>query len=108
LQSTQSGWLIDKKGIGDCFVNNFKEIFTSTNPSPHEELLALFECFVFEEDNILLCATPIESEIFASLISLGQSKAPGPDGFTVLFYATPMIVLQAIGNFFQHNQFLRE
>lgn len=41
LQSPNSGWLSDRKDIGDCFVNNFKDIFTSTNPTPHEDLLAL-------------------------------------------------------------------
>jgi hypothetical protein len=64
----------------------FKELYTSTSPSPHEDLLALFDSAVSVEDNVMLCATPTEYEIYASFISLGQYKAPGPDGFTALFY----------------------
>jgi hypothetical protein len=84
LQSPNSGWLSNRQAIGDCFVNNFKELYTSTSPSPHEGLLALFDSAVSVEDNVMLCATPTEYEIYSSLISLGQYKAPGQDGFTAL------------------------
>jgi hypothetical protein len=54
----------------------------------------------------MLCAIPTETEIHAALASLGASKAPGPDGFTALFYmkywdSIKLIILQAVWNFFQ-------
>jgi hypothetical protein len=113
LQSPQSGWLLDREDIGSSFFNNFKELFTTTDPTPHAEYLDLFNCSVSEDDNIMLCAPPTEYEIYDSLTSLGWSKALGPDGFTALFYVKywdyiKCTVLQAIGNFFQHNQLLKE
>jgi len=113
LQSPNSGWLLDRQDIGDCFVNNFKDLYASTCPSPHKDLLALFDSAISVEDNVMLCATPTEPEIFASLNSLGLSKAPGPDGFIALFYVKywvhiRVIVLQAVGHFFEHSQLLRE
>jgi hypothetical protein len=61
----------------------------------------------------MLCSIPSKSEIHDSLASLGLSKAPGPDGFTALFYmkywdCVKDIVLQAIWNFFKHDQLLKE
>jgi hypothetical protein len=81
--------------------------------SPPSELLDLFSCSVSDNDNTLLCAIPTEAEIYATLSSLGRFKAPGPDGFTALFYMKywdiiKHIVLQAIWNFFKHNHLLRE
>jgi len=61
----------------------------------------------------LLCAIPSESEIYAALASLGTSKAPGPNGFTSLFYmkywkCIKLTVLKAVWNFFRNNHFLKE
>jgi len=66
--------------------------------------LALFDSAISVEDNVMLCATPTEFEIFDSLNSLGLSKAPGPDGFTALFYVKYWVhirvtVLQVVGHF---------
>jgi hypothetical protein len=86
LYSPTTGWITDKIAISRCFVTNFKELFTSTNISPSSELLDLFHCSITNNDKILLCAIPTESEIHAALASLGRLKAHGLDGFTALFY----------------------
>jgi hypothetical protein len=75
--------------------------------------LSLFDPIISDEDNFLLGALPTESEIYASLKSLGRTKALGLDGFTALFYVKYWdyikgTVLLAIGNFFQNNHLLRE
>jgi hypothetical protein len=72
--------------IGNCFVTNFKHLFTSTNPVFPSELLDLFNPVILDLDNTLLCSIPDKAEIYDSLLNLGREKAPGPDGFTALFY----------------------
>jgi hypothetical protein len=86
LHSPQLGFLTNRRDIGDCFVNNFKNLFTSSNPMLPAEFLDLFDCSISDGDNQLLCAMPTDSEIYESLLSLGRKKAPGPDGCTALFY----------------------
>jgi hypothetical protein len=76
-------------------------------------MLSLFPPTISEEDNIFLCSLPPEEEIVQSLASLGSSKAPGPDGFTALFYKkywsiVKLDVLNSIRNFFQNKQLLFE
>jgi hypothetical protein len=61
----------------------------------------------------MLCSIPSEYEIHDFLASLDVYKAPGPDGFTTLFYmkywdCIKDTILQAIWNFLKHNQLLKE
>jgi len=112
LHSPQLGLLTNRRAIGDCFINNFKNLFTSNNPVLPTKFLNLFYCSISDRDN-LLCAMPTDSEIYESLLSLGRTKVPGPDGFTALFYVKYWnhikgTVLNAVGDFFMHNILLRE
>lgn len=56
LQSPNSGWLTKRIDIGACFINNFKNLFTTSNPALPIEFMDLFDCSVSENDNTLLCA----------------------------------------------------
>jgi hypothetical protein len=111
LQTPNGGWLSYRTDIGNCFVTNFKHLFTSTNPMFRPELLDLFNPVISDLDNTILCSIPKEPKIFEALLSLGREKASGPDGFTALFYVKywnciKSNVLLAIGNFFTSNQLL--
>jgi hypothetical protein len=96
------------RDIGACFINNFKNLFTTNDPVLPAEFMGLFDCSVSEDDNQCLYALPTDSEIYDSLLSLGRTKAPGPDGFTALFYVKywehiKSTILSAVGDFFRHN-----
>jgi hypothetical protein len=59
LQTHDGGWISERADIGNSFVTNFKNLFTSTNPVLSKELLELFSPVILELDNNLLCAIPV-------------------------------------------------
>jgi hypothetical protein len=76
-------------------------------------MLDLFAPVISADDLLHLCSIPLESEVFQALSSLGSSKAPGPDGFTALFYKKywPHVskdILACVSHFFQNHQLLHE
>jgi hypothetical protein len=79
-------WVSSRTEIGDHFSAHFTNIFTSTNPHIEPEMQNLFPLIIIEEENDLLSSIPAEEEILDALASLGSTKAPGPDGFTALFF----------------------
>jgi hypothetical protein len=64
-------------------------------------------------ENLSICSLPSEQEIFDSVCSIGATKAPGPDGFTGLFYQKywsliKPVVLSCVWNFFNKHHLLKE
>jgi hypothetical protein len=91
--------------IGEKFISHFSNLFTSSNPLIEQEMLDLFSPIITNEENTTLNTPPTEKEIFEALSSLGSNKAPGPDGFTTLFFKkywnlVKKDVLVYIGHFF--------
>ena len=79
-------WVSSRAEIGGNFMSHFTNLFTSSNPLIENEMIDLFSLIITEDENVSLCSTPAEEEILEALASLGSTKAPGPDGFTTLFY----------------------
>jgi hypothetical protein len=113
LKTESGSWLSDRVSIGDSFVSHFTSLFSSTYPPISDEMLDLFAPVISADDLLHLCSIPLESEVFQALSSLGSSKAPGPDGFTALFYKKywPHVskdILACVSHFFQNHQLLHE
>jgi hypothetical protein len=113
LKTSEGAWVSARTEIGGTFVSHFSNLFSSSAPPNDPEMLNLFEPVITAEDNQFLCAIPTDQEVFLALSSLGSSKAPGPDGFTALFYkkywsVVKEEVLGCIKNFFQNHFLLKE
>jgi hypothetical protein len=113
LKTNEGGWISDRADIGSNFVLHFTNLFSSTSPIADEELQNLFPPVIFAEENLILCSIPTEDEVVKALSSLGSSKAPGPDGFTSLFYKKYWFVvrgavLNCVWDFFMHKNLSRE
>jgi hypothetical protein len=105
-------WVSSRADIGGSFTSHFTNLFTSSNSPIEAEMLDLFNPIITKEDNNFMCSIPSEEEIFEALNSLGSTKAPGPDGFTALFYKKYWSIIKAdvllcIWNFFSNNSLQR-
>jgi ribonuclease HI len=106
-------WSNERQEIGNCFTSHFRNVFTSSGPLLDEDLLSLFDNCISSEENTSICEIPTEQEIFSALTEIGSTKAPGPDGFTALFYKkywhiVKDAVLSSIWNFFRSNHLIKE
>jgi hypothetical protein len=72
LQSPNFGWLTESRDIGACFINNFKNLFTTSNHALPTEFMDLFDCSVSENDNTLLCAQLTDFEIYKTTFVPGR------------------------------------
>ncbi|GAB2284026.1 hypothetical protein Dimus_039637 [Dionaea muscipula] len=68
---------------------------------------------ISEADREILCQPVTDMEIKNALWSIGENKAPGPDGFTSAFYKKPWHIIgteliMAVRDFFISGQLLRE
>ena len=112
LKSNTGDWVSSRVDIGGIFIDHFKHLFSSSNPSIEEEILDLFSPVISIAENLSFCSIPSKLEIFQALASLGSSKAPGSDGFTAFFTKKywsliKVDVLNWIMNFFNNNCLLR-
>ena len=67
-------------------MSHFSNLLSTSDPPIVDEMLNLFAPVITAEDNLFLCAIPLEEEVVHALSSLGSFKAHGPDGFSALFY----------------------
>jgi hypothetical protein len=96
LKLSSGAWVSDRRNIGNCLSRHFKELFSSSSPIVTDDLLNLFDSTVSEEENITLCSIPLEKEIYKVLSSIEATKAPGPDGFTALFYQKYWSIIKGV------------
>jgi hypothetical protein len=113
LKCPSEGWSSERQEIGNCFTSHFQSVFHCSRPNLDEDLLSLFDNYISLEENATICEIPTEQEIFMALSEMGSTKAPGPDGFTVLFYKkywhiVKEEVFSSIWDFFGNNNLLKE
>jgi hypothetical protein len=113
LKSNDGSFVSNRVDIGSHICDYFSSLFSSTNPIFDDELVSLLPPVITPEENLSLCAIPDEREIFQVISQLGLCKAPGPDGFTGLFYKTywsivRLDVIKFVQCFFRHGRLLKE
>ncbi|KAL9666219.1 hypothetical protein QQ045_000543 [Rhodiola kirilowii] len=82
-------WITDEMEICKKAVNYFAGIFKSTDPSRNPEWqnsLTVVEKSISSNSIDLLGASFSRAEIQNALFQIGSTKAPGPDGFSALFF----------------------
>jgi hypothetical protein len=113
LKSSDGSSISGRENIGSVLVNHFTALFTSSQPVLDDNLEALVEVVITDDDNANLCVIPDEKEIFGAIMDLGLNKAPGPDGMTGLFYKAywlivKLSVISSVQSFFRGGYMLKE
>jgi len=91
---------------GKIAVTFFEDLFSSSYPSSMDSVLEGFNKRVTEDMNQDLTKKVNEQEIYKAVFSINAESAPGPDGFTALFFQRqwPLVKNQIISDielFFQ-------
>jgi hypothetical protein len=94
-------------------VEQFSQRFTKEPVDFPPDLENLIMPSISAEDNVDLCQIPTTQEIRDTIFSMGNQKAPGPDGLPTLFYkkywnVVGSSVTEAIQSFFRSGKILKE
>lgn len=79
-------WHDKEDDIAGIFLNFYKHLFSSSSPGENEDILEFARSVITEDDNVLLSKPVNDSEVKEAAFQLGGMKAPGPDGFSGIFY----------------------
>lgn len=99
--------------IRSRIVNYFSSLFFNSGPRSFEEILSPVSLCISEEMNKSLCSPMLNPDIHAAAFQLGDSKTPGPDGFSGCFFHKNWNLVgdnacKAIRGFFNGQFFLKE
>ena len=105
IKNDSGEWITDRREIQKHFVEKFKTLFNEEEVDFPKNLDNLITPCITEEENTELCRIPTQSEIKKELFQMQSLKAPGLDGFPVLFYKkywaiVGEFVIRAVTSFF--------
>ena len=112
LKDKHGNWISNREAIGDCFIDHFKSIYTTSHPSFLASLENLIPQCITDEDNEWLCRIPDYGEIKSAVFSLGSYKSSRLDGMPALFYKhywsiVEIDVVNTVTSFFSNGHMLK-
>jgi hypothetical protein len=113
IKLEDDNWLTEMGDIENYFLDNFRHLYQSSNPTWPADLEGLIQPCIEELENERLCRVPSVEEIKGTVWEMNPWKAPGPDGMPGVFYQTYWEVvgndvIAAVHNFFRSGVMLRE
>ncbi|KAL9677317.1 hypothetical protein QQ045_005545 [Rhodiola kirilowii] len=89
IKDSNGSWITDEIEMCKEAVNYFSNIFTTSyqgNEVNWEESLSIIDSSNSSEQSEFLRAPFTQSEVQNAIFQIGATKAPGPDGYSALFY----------------------
>lgn len=87
-------WLRTPAEVGNYFIRNFQDLFSTSSPNISSRILDLGGNEVSNLDNLQILRIPTLQEIKDAIWSLHPLKSPGLDGFPRTFYRTYWVTVQ--------------
>lgn len=108
LEDNQGNMIRDAAGLSSIIVSYYSSLFSSFGCQIHEDILQTIPTLVSEADNNMLLKLPTKDEVKAAVFGLSPGSAPGPDGFTGIFFSVCWEtvfrdVIDAVRDFFLHG-----
>ncbi|KAB1213574.1 hypothetical protein CJ030_MR5G010505 [Morella rubra] len=113
LKNQTGQWVQERSNIGSLFVDHCMHLFSSSFEEDHGLIEDLIHPVITPEDNDVLCAIPSSAEIKDAVFQLGVLKAPGPDGYSVIFFqhywgTVGVAVTKTVKHFFRTSFLLKQ
>ncbi|KAI9084511.1 hypothetical protein K1719_033499 [Acacia pycnantha] len=86
LKDDSGRWMEDSEEINKAFSGFYSELFQTSGGRSLDQALSYVSQVVNENDNIQLMEQVSNQEIERAVFQIGANKAPGPDGYSALFY----------------------
>ena len=77
--------MLQREDIGQAFMNKFCEVYCEDSMPSGVNVSHILPS-IFEQENGIMVLIPDEAEIRSVVFSMGDFKAPGPDGLLAVFY----------------------
>ncbi|KAF7812457.1 reverse transcriptase [Senna tora] len=79
-------WVEKEEDIGGCFARFFADLFKRSGPRNFDGVLGYVKPAIGNVENDLLMSKVSREEVKEAVFQLGAMKAPGPDGYSGMFY----------------------
>ncbi|XP_026419826.1 uncharacterized protein LOC113315790 [Papaver somniferum] len=86
IENSSGNTITDQLGVSNVLIDYFSTKFAHQNVSIHDSFFEASPTAITAEDNSFLEKVPSEEDIRNAVFDLNQDSAPGPDGFTGIFY----------------------
>ena len=86
INEPQGVWKVELNDIRGVLINFYQELFTTTNPTLHQDVLDQIPQVISDDMNQDLMCKFEEWEVVQALKHMAPMKAPGPDGMPILFF----------------------
>jgi hypothetical protein len=86
LRREDGGVVENEEELGPFITNNYKSLFMSSAGPVNDDLLQHVPISITHDMNEMLCAPCTGEDVKQALDSIGDLKAPGPDGMPAIFY----------------------
>lgn len=109
LKDRNDFWIEGQQEIFQLILDHFQDVYTSDSPNVDGRMLQCITRSVTDQMNECLTSPVSDAEIKVAMESLGELKAPSPDGLNGLFFkknwdTIGADVCKAIKGFFENGQ----